>query len=215
MKKDSMIIYRSFYEAIKELPEDARLELYEAIFELGLNYNELKLDGLSKSFFTLIKPQIEANNRKAEAGIKSGKLGAEHGKKGGRPRNEKPSKNPQDNHLKTHNETHKKPSNVNVNVNDNENNNVNDNLNVNDNYKKWDIQDFKKSITENKKSYQDLMLTKFFNYWSEKDAKGKMKFQLQKTWETSKRLATWSTNNFTPVVQDNHSYSRASRNKIL
>lgn len=38
------------------------------------------------------------------------------------------------------------------------------------------------------------VVTKFFNYWSEKDPKGKMKFQLQKTWETKLRLITWKNN---------------------
>lgn len=199
-----MIIYRSFYEAIKSLPENSRLELYEAIFELGLNFNEIKLEGISKSLFTLIKPQIEANNRKAEAGMMNGKKGAEHGKKGGRPPKEKPPKNPQ--------ETPKKPSNVNV--NDNVNDNVN--VNVNSNYKKWDEKIFKEDITKNRKSYSDDLLIKFFRYWSEKDAKGKMKFQLQKTWETSKRLSTWASNNFQSKQSNNQQQAqpRSSLNKI-
>jgi hypothetical protein len=32
---------------------------------------------------------------------------------------------------------------------------------------------------------------KFFLYWSEKDAKGKMRFQKQETWETKRRMMTW------------------------
>jgi hypothetical protein len=59
--RDSLIFYRSFYEAIKELPEENQLELYNAIFELGLNFQDADLTGLSKTVFTLIKPQIEAN----------------------------------------------------------------------------------------------------------------------------------------------------------
>lgn len=35
------------------------------------------------------------------------------------------------------------------------------------------------------------MLNNFYSYWSEKAASGKMKFQLEKTWETSKRLKKW------------------------
>lgn len=38
------------------------------------------------------------------------------------------------------------------------------------------------------------VVTKFFNYWSEKDTKGKMKFQKQDTWETKLRLITWKNN---------------------
>ena len=41
------------------------------------------------------------------------------------------------------------------------------------------------------------MLQKFYDYWSEKTRVGyKMKMETQKTWETQKRLATWSKNNF-------------------
>jgi len=37
MKRDSMIIYRSFYEAIKELPKENQAEVWSAVYELGLN----------------------------------------------------------------------------------------------------------------------------------------------------------------------------------
>jgi len=39
------------------------------------------------------------------------------------------------------------------------------------------------------------MIIDFFNYWSEKTTSGKkMRFELQKTWEVSKRLTTWAKN---------------------
>lgn len=75
MAKDSFIFYRSFYEAIKSLKEKDRVKIYDAICEKSLNDNELTLVGISNSMFTLIKPQIEANNQKYE-----------NGKKGGRPK---------------------------------------------------------------------------------------------------------------------------------
>jgi len=98
--RDLMIFYRSFYEALKELPKENQLELYNAIFEYSLDFKEVELSGLSKTIFTLIKPQLEANNKRYENGAKYGHLGAEHGKKGGRPK-KKPPNNPQ--------ETPKKP----------------------------------------------------------------------------------------------------------
>lgn len=75
MVKDSFIFYRSFYEAIKSLKEKDRVKLYDAICEKSLNDKEITLTGISNSMFTLIKPQIEANNQKYE-----------NGKKGGRPK---------------------------------------------------------------------------------------------------------------------------------
>lgn len=41
--------------------------------------------------------------------------------------------------------------------------------------------------------YQPQMIRNFFNYWTEKNKSGtKMRFELEKTWETSKRLMTWA-----------------------
>jgi len=56
-----MVFYRSFYEAIKELPLDVQAKVYSAIFEYSLNFNEVVLEGLPKTIFTLIKPQLDAN----------------------------------------------------------------------------------------------------------------------------------------------------------
>ncbi len=43
-----------------------------------------------------------------------------------------------------------------------------------------------------KDKYSPEMLTKFCNYWTEKNKSGsKMKFEMQETFEISKRLATW------------------------
>ena len=41
------------------------------------------------------------------------------------------------------------------------------------------------------------MLDKFVNYWTEKNKSGtKMRYELEKTFEISKRLATWSARDF-------------------
>ena len=70
MKRDSMIIYRSFYEAIKEIPKENQAEVWSAIYELGLNGNFVELTGISKTIFTLIAPQLEANYKKFINGSK-------------------------------------------------------------------------------------------------------------------------------------------------
>lgn len=91
-KKESLIFYRSFHEAIKELPDADRLKVYDALTEFGLNHKEINLDGIPKVVFTLIKPQLEANYQKWLKGCK----GASFGKKGGRPKGDI-KKNPIDN----------------------------------------------------------------------------------------------------------------------
>lgn len=70
MHRDSFIFYRSFFEAIQELPKEDKADVLDAICEKALNFKDINLSGIAKGFFTLIKPQIEANNRKYENGIK-------------------------------------------------------------------------------------------------------------------------------------------------
>ena len=116
MARDSFIFYRSYYEAMSGLKDKEKLQLFNAISELSLNENEIKLTGVCKNIFTAIKPQIVANSERYE-----------NGKKGGRPKketsgfqktktigfeNEKPNKNENDNE--------------NVNVNENNNDNASD-----------------------------------------------------------------------------------------
>jgi hypothetical protein len=59
-------------------------------------------------------------------------------------------------------------------------------------YKVWSNDEFVKDIEVNKREIPKDQLNAFFKYWSEKSPSGKMKFQLQDTWETSKRLDTWN-----------------------
>jgi len=120
VSRDSFIFYRSFYEAIKELPDEEKGRVYNAIFMYALDGEFAQLSGVEKAIFTLVKPQIDANQRRYENGSK----GAEYGKLGGRPSNK-------EKHLENPKETPKKPLEnpkltPNVNVNVNENDNVND-----------------------------------------------------------------------------------------
>ena len=71
--RDSMVIYRSFYDAIKELPEKNQLEILKQIFEFGLDGIESELTGISKTIWILIKPNLEANRTKWESGCKAKK----------------------------------------------------------------------------------------------------------------------------------------------
>jgi len=71
--RDSMVIYRSFYDAIKELPEKNQLEILKQIYEFGLDGIESELTGISKTIWILIKPNLEANRTKWESGCKAKK----------------------------------------------------------------------------------------------------------------------------------------------
>lgn len=120
---DSFVFYRSFHEALKDLPLEEYGAIMFAINEYALNGVEPELSGAVKMAFTLIKPQIDANNYRKEAGQK----GAEFGRRGGRPK--KKTENPtgviDGNPIGFFEET--------PNVNLNENVNDNGNLNANGN----------------------------------------------------------------------------------
>ena len=118
VKKDSFIFYKSFAEAIDDLPDEDQLKIYRAIKEYALYEREAELSGIAKGFWTLIKPQIEANNRRYINGVK----GAEYGKNGGRPKKETPTA-PNNNPYGVVEENPKETPNDNVNVNENKNDN--------------------------------------------------------------------------------------------
>ena len=114
MNRDSFIFYRSYYEAMSGLKDKDKLQLFNAISELSLNNNDIKLTGICKNIFTAIKPQIVANSERYE-----------NGKKGGRPKKETIGLKK----IKTIGYENKKPNendNENVNENDNDNDNVSD-----------------------------------------------------------------------------------------
>lgn len=89
-------------------------QVYCAIFEYALNFNQLELTGVAKTVFTLIKPQLDANQKRFDNGNKPklkqtiSKTEANHKQDTSKPY---PNANVNDN--------------VNVNANDNVNENVN------------------------------------------------------------------------------------------
>ena len=112
--RESTVFYRSFYEAIKELDADMQSQVYCAIFEYALNFNQLELTGVAKTVFTLIKPQLDANQKRYDNGNKP-KLKQTISKTEAKPKQDVSKPHP------------------NANVNDNDNVNVNENVNENEN----------------------------------------------------------------------------------
>lgn len=212
MERDSFVIYKSFYEAIKDLPDEDRLVLMDAIMEYGLyGVEPQNLSPVQKCIFTLVKPQMDANNRKYE-----------NGKKGGRPPKAKQNQDgveskpvvtekatadePQENQTETkikpnQNQTKTKPKpNVNDNVNDNDNEEKNKSSLL-DLQKKKSMEE--KAIERRQAFYESLipfvqiygkdMIRNFYDYWSELNkSKSRMRWEAEKTWELERRLEYWS-----------------------
>ena len=79
MKRSSFVFYDSFYLGTKDLPDSDRLAVYDAVIKYAIEGETTPLNNLQNAIFSLIKPQIDANNKK----YKNGKLGKEFGKLGG------------------------------------------------------------------------------------------------------------------------------------
>jgi len=72
--RDGFVFYRSFFDAIRVLPPDRQAEVYEAICLYGLDGVHYEGDeGIVQAIFLLTKPQIDANNRRYENGLKGGR----------------------------------------------------------------------------------------------------------------------------------------------
>ena len=73
IERDSFVFYRSFYEAISDIDDPIeKAQIYDAICELALNNNSVELSGTAKVFLALIRPQIQANNKKWKNGKRGG-----------------------------------------------------------------------------------------------------------------------------------------------
>ena len=123
MNRDSVVFYLSFYEAIKELPEMERLKAFEMVFDYAFKGVEPTDNGIALAIFKLVKPQIDANNKRYENGKKP--------KQNGSKTEAKPKQSGSE--TEANSKQNISESEANVNVNDNVNVNANDNDNANDN----------------------------------------------------------------------------------
>ena len=72
--RDSVVFYRSFYEAVKDLPPEEFKESVQAILDYGLDDKPPDKQGtIAHTVFSLVRPQIDANNRRFKNGCKGGK----------------------------------------------------------------------------------------------------------------------------------------------
>ena len=121
MKRESFIVYKSFFCLIKMLKPKERLKIFEAMFEYGFDSTIPEFDNeTTQAVWEGIYPQLRANQRRYENGLK----GKEFGVLGGRPNNN-PNGDCEETPMGLILETPKITPNENV--NENVNDNVNDN----------------------------------------------------------------------------------------
>ena len=88
--RDGFVFYRSFFECFEGLSKKDKLVLFDALCNYALNDIEPELAGVPAAIFKLLKPQVDANNRRYENGCK-----------GGRPKETKPKPNQNQTETKT------------------------------------------------------------------------------------------------------------------
>lgn len=75
MERKQMTFFRSFWEAIKSLPEEERLACYDAILTYAFDGTEPKLTGAALAIFIMAKPVLDVSKRRGESGSIGGKNG--------------------------------------------------------------------------------------------------------------------------------------------
>ena len=119
MTRDSFIFYKSFRDALQEVSEDVRLQIYDAIVDYSLGIvKDVNFSGIANVAWLLIKPQLDANIQRYKNGCKGGlKKGQGKGNQNARKNKSKTNQKRTENEPKTNRERTKNEANDNVNVN--------------------------------------------------------------------------------------------------
>lgn len=97
-EKQGFVFLPSYYEAIRELPPEERLEVYDALCQYALDgvWPE-ELGTVPRIILRLIRPTLDQGQRKYRASVENGKKGGNPNFKRGCPNPYYPKDNPKDN----------------------------------------------------------------------------------------------------------------------
>lgn len=192
--RESFIFYKEWKDAIADLPNDVRLEIYEAIIEYGTTGKLPALKPIANVAFNFIKTGIDRNSEKYSEVLEKRKIA---GRKGGLAK----ANNTKQDVANLANASNTKQSVANLAVNVNDNGIIENTTNV---VSKKDAakaatlkrkEEFGKTLIPFMEKYGNEMIRAFFEYWSELNkSETKMRCEMQKTWEVGKRLITWAGN---------------------
>lgn len=164
MERTSFVFLKEWFDALKGVPEKVRAEVYVAIVEYAFTGETPKLKSMGQMAFNFIQADIDRQD--CQEGIKRARSCA--GKKGAQAKWENVQNT--DNEPEVQPKEQKKTLSMEIRK-----------------------KDFYNSLIPYADRYGQAMINEFYEYWSEENtSKTKMRFELQKTWETSRRLSRWA-----------------------
>ena len=199
--KESFVFYETWADAIRQIPDNERLQVFDAIMAYGIYGVKTELGGLAQMALNLVFNDIDdCKARRAERKDKA--------RQSANKRWQKNNANACERMQSDANACERMQSDATQCYNVNVNGNGNGNGDVNVNSKRVDADKSatpKKTIEQRKEEfglkikesgavekYGREMCLKFFNYWTEHgDSDKKMRFEKQKSFDIKLRLATW------------------------
>jgi len=173
--KKSFLLYCDLIHTVNELPDDKAGELFKHILSYVNDENPVTDDLLIRISFEPIKQQLKRDLKKYESIVDRNR---NNGLKGGRP------KKPKEPTGLIGNPTEPKKA-------DSDTDTVIDIVND----KEIRELTFREQVA--KHSYSDKLKSDFCDYWTESKPKGKkLRFEMQQTFDISRRLKKWESNNF-------------------
>jgi hypothetical protein len=72
MMDESFVFYKSFMDAVQDLPPEVRCEAYEAIMTYSFTGEEPEMSQIARIVFRMAKPQLDANKDRRKNAKKGG-----------------------------------------------------------------------------------------------------------------------------------------------
>jgi len=180
--RNSFLLYTDLWHTLQHCNDEQLGKITRLIFNYVTTGNSIDVEHPLFFLFNPIKVHLDRDKDKYESIVESRSIA---GKVSAARRLDKRNKSQQV--LTSVNISQQDPTNP--------TDNVNDNVNDIPNYKKMDTHLFKQELAKYRNEFSDEMLRQFYIYWSEEDSKGRMRFQLEKTWSVKGRLVRWQMNN--------------------
>ena len=223
--KKSFLLYCDIQHTVKKLSNEQAGELFKHILSYVNDENPTTENVIIDLVFEPIKQALKRDLRRYESICQRN---SDNGKKGGRPPK---TENPQEPKKPTglfgnpENPDEPKKADSDIDSDIDIENDVNKKTILTKEEKKAAAiaatklrkKEFSNHLKEFVSKYPKEMINSFFEYWSEMNKSGtKMKFEIQETWETNKRLATWYNKGKTDLyVNMSDNEKTEYRNNIL